>query len=153
MADRYGVNYIKTTDGNRDMIDVSVNGGRVRCSIDTYELVGATVDINDRILLAKVPSGAVILPQSTFVVDAITGLNDVDVGDANDPNGLADALDFSSAGSVAFDAIDAADWGKKLWELLGYTSDPGGMLDIAATCIAEPTGDGTITLVLFYSVD
>jgi hypothetical protein len=116
--------------------------------------VGATDAINDRLFFARLPSACRILPDSTIYHDGITGLTDVDVGDANDPNGLADAINLSSAGSaLVLEQVDLANYGLRLWELLGYTEDPGGQIDLCMTFITEPTGSGDIVVDLRYVID
>lgn len=155
MADRYGVQYTKTRDGSREMILVSKWKGRVRVCSDTYDLVAATVGINDRLFVAKIPSNAVLLPQSSVHFTALgAGAADVDFGDANDPDNLGDAIDMTAAGTVSLlEQVTVANHGKELWELLGYTTDPRRELDLFLTFKTEPAANGQISTFILYVVD
>lgn len=155
MTDRYGVQYSKTLDASREMIDVASWKGRVRVCADTYDLVAATVGINDRLFVAKIPSNAIIWPQSTVYFSALgAGCADVDFGDANDADNLADAIDMTNAGSASLiEQVAVEKIGKKLWELLGYTKDPMKELDLFLTFKGEPAANGKLSTVIFYSVD
>lgn len=150
----YGANYTKTRDGSREMINVANWHGRVRVMSDHIALVAASVGAGDTVYVAKLPSHAVLLPESTFYFDALTGASDVDFGDANDPNGLADAINMTSAGSAsAMEQVDIANYGKRLWELLGYSADPGGILNLYLTLNTDLTANGDLTSILYYVVD
>lgn len=155
MADRYGVQYTKTRDGTREMIPVSLWKGRVRVCADQYDLVAATVGINDRLFVAKIPSNAVLLPLSTVYFTALgAGCADVDFGDANDADNLGDAIDMTAAGSVSLlEQVTVANHGKRLWELLGYASDPARELDLFLTFKGEPAANGQISTFILYAVD
>ncbi len=155
MADRYGVQYTKTRDGSREMINVNKWKGRVRLCHDTYDLVAATVGINDRLYVAKIPSNAVLLPLSTVYFTALgAGAADVDFGDANDIDNLGDAIDMTAAGSASLiEQVTVANHGKELWELLGYTVDPKKELDLFLTFKTEPAANGQISTFILYTVD
>lgn len=154
MATHYGDQFTKTRDGSREFIDVAKWGGRVRTMIDHKALTAAGVATGEAVYFARLPSNAVIMPNSTVYHDALTGANAVDIGDASNPDGLATDLDVTAAGSkLLLEAIAIEDYGKKLWELLGYTADPKTQIDLYATMTGELTADGDITFVIYYTVD
>lgn len=151
----YGTQFTKTRDGSRDMIDVGKWKGRVRLCTDTYDVVGATVGLNDTCALAKIPSHAVILPQSQFSLSATLGAaTTVSLGAASAANALVNAEASTATFTVsAMKAVSIANVGKKLWEVLGYSSDPGGEIDLFVTFNVDPTANATLTLTLLYVVD
>jgi len=152
MTDYYGTEFTKTREP-RDMIDVAKNHGRVRIAIDEIE-VAAAYAATDRIFVAKLPSNAVLLPISTVYFDDLGTAPTLDFGDANDPNGLSTVIDASSAGSSSLlEAVGVEDYGKRLWELLGHSSDPGGLIDLFFTVVGDITAAGTVKTVIYYVVD
>lgn len=110
-----------------------------------------------QVFLGRVPSNAIILPQSLLTHTAITGLTDLDVGlyrngSVVDADVLADGLDVHLAGTKSpIASVGTADLGKRVWELAGLTSDPGGMYDVVATLKADAGADGTLVLSLIYA--
>ncbi len=50
-----------------------------------------------------------------------------------------------------FAAITVGDIGKRVWELLGLTFDPGREYDIVATMNNDATANGTIAAQIAYS--
>jgi len=108
---------------------------------------------NSTALMAIVPSKAIMLPESKIYHSAITGLNDLDFGDATNPDGLVDGISCVSAGSdSAIKAVAFTDYDKPLWELLGMASDPGGDIELFVTLNAAATTGGTIAVDLRYIV-
>ena len=138
----------------RELVSTQRKKGRVRTFSGKLTLP-ATVAAGDKGFLGELPSTARILPESTiYYSTGLTGLDDVDLGDANDPDGLVDGEDMSSAGScAAIKKLAIGDYGKQLWEMLGYTSDPGSELLLYLTFVAELTGSGTIFFDIRYVVD
>lgn len=152
MADFYGTEFTKTREP-RDMIDVAKNHGRVRCAIDEIEALDS-YSATDRIFLAKIPSNAVLLPTSTLYFDDLGTAPTLDFGDVVDPNGLATLISAATAGNASLlEAVDIADYGQRLWELLGHTSDPGGQIDLFLTVVGDITTTGTVKSIIFYVVD
>lgn len=108
--------------------------------------------IGSKLYLANVPSNAILSPLSAIYNAAITSLNDVDLGDAETADALVNGADFTSAGSVsAMDAVALADYGKPLWELLGHTEDPGGMIDLFLTLKAAAGAAGDVSFDLMWT--
>lgn len=154
MATWYGDEYTKTRDSTREFIGVGKWHGRVRTLIDHKALVGASVANGEKLYVAKLPSNAVLLPTSMVYHDALTGANAVTFGDANDANNLMAATDMTSAGSVsAMKSVAIENYGKELWALLGYSSDPKTQLDLFFTLAGELSADGDLTVVLQYVID
>ena len=142
-------------------------GGKVRAWIDTVE-VGAADTASSTYLLARLPSNAVPLPSSTLYWDDLTttGSPTVDVGVFNmtgnsqitdDPDALSNGHDVTSAGSGAALAAGAniSNFGLPLWDFVAsLTADPKVDLDIKAKLVdAAVAGGGTMTLVMYYTLD
>lgn len=109
---------------------------------DVIELSAAAA--NDTIFLGKFPSNTVLDPDGCicWFDDLGTGVT-VDVGDSSNADGLVDGQDVASAaGSFSLlKTVDVANYFKPLWAQLGYTSDPGGLLELYATILgAAATG-------------
>ena len=152
MVDFFGTEFTKTREP-RDMIPVGKSHGRVRINIDSIEATAAMA-ATDRIFLAKLPSDAVLLPESTLYFDDLGTAPTLDFGDDVDPNGLATLIDASAAGNVSLlEEVDVANYGQRLWELLGHASDPGGQIDLFLTIVGDIDAAGTITSIIFYVVD
>ena len=97
------------------------------------------------------------LSQSTIYHEAITTLADYDVGLYKDGAAasldlLANGLDLSSAGTKAMNAaVATADLGKRLWELLGLTLDPGVWYDVVGTMNAASTAAESLVAQLWWA--
>lgn len=87
--------------------------------------------IGDSISLAKLKSTALISESSAIWFDAFgTGVQ-LNIGDINYPTGLASALAIASAGNAnLWKGFAAADMGYPLWQALGYSADPGGIIEL-----------------------
>jgi len=118
----------------------------------------------DTMKMMRLPSAARISGLSNVDWDDLdsAGAPTMDVGVAsvgnnittNDPNGLSDAHDITSAGSE--NLIDNhADYGKALWEFVsGLTEDPGGELDIYVSFVDATTNiTGDVTVEVAYTLD
>lgn len=138
------------------LVKSSKKGGRVRSMLDTLTVPKESLDAGAVIFIARVPANAVLKTSSAVHHEAITSAADWDVGDENAPTGLLDAADLSSAGITALlSDVAPADLGKELWELLGYTANPGGTIDLYATCntASTHTGNKSISFEIDYVVD
>lgn len=113
--------------------------------------------INSLVYLARVPSNAILLPLSTLLHGAVTGVSDFDIGLYKDGalvdvDILADGLTLASAGSknvlasVATGAI-----GQRVWELAGAAYDPGSFYDIVGTLKAAATATAVIESFVYYA--
>lgn len=112
---------------------------------DTIELTAAP--INDTIWLGKFPSNTVLDPAGCMVwFDDLGTSVTLDIGDVNDPDGLTAAQDVATAaGSFnAMKTVGVENYFKPLWALLGYASDPGGLLELIGT-IKGGAATGTVS--------
>lgn len=124
--------------------------GRVNSAIATLAVANGD-SANSKLYVAKVPSWARIAPISTIRHSAITSLNDLDFGSDDDPDGLADGLDVSSAGTKsAVAAVAVGNLHKRLWELLGLAKDPVKEISLYLTMKAAATAAGTIQVELYF---
>lgn len=133
--------------------------GRVRAICTGPVAVANGDSIGSKLYLGKIPSNAVPIPgMATLKHGAITSVNDLDIGiekqdgTVADADLFADGIDVSSAGTKdPFAAIAVADIGKRVWELLGLTVDPGIEYNIVATLKVAATGAASIGGTIFYS--
>lgn len=151
----YGSGYPDPANTPVTVLDARVAEGNNKSNVSRVE-VSAAADIGSIYYLAKLPSNCILLPDSTLYHDALGTSVTLDIGDSNDPNGLASALDVAAAGNKAVMAAQNIDsYGKELWELLGYSEDPGGWLHIYATTAGAAVGGSAATMscVLRFAVD
>jgi len=157
----------KTTDlvaTKQTFVDSRYHYGRVRSTFDVVECNSGDT-ATSTYHLARLPSNAVILPSSTIYFDNIGGSTpttldlgvyavDANLSNADDPDGINDGIDVSSAGSASV-IKDFATSATALWDYVASeSSDPGGLLDIKAYLQDAVTdGAGSIALELFYVVD
>lgn len=127
---------------------------------DAYSKISVASDgIGSVHLLARLPSNARLKPGSTVYFSALTGLTDYDVGIGRDgvilagkQDYLVNGEDIHTAGNVLMlKNVAVGSLGKLLWEHAGYTSDPGGMLDIIGTVNAAASTTGTIEAFSYFS--
>lgn len=142
----------------------AVKAERAATIIDSTVEVAAGASAASIYTFVRIPSNARIHGLSRIagdVLDATANTPTLDLGfkavDGNitsDDDALNDGIDLSGS---AFDVRlikDHANSGKMAWEILGLSSDPGGLLDVTATIKdAAAAAGGTLTLTLAYSVD
>lgn len=160
-----GSRVITNADASPSVISApGTGGGAVRSWTETVE-TNADDSVSSTYLLARLPSNARIMGMSTVSWDdlATTGSPTIDIGVFNqsgksditdDPDGLTNGLDVTSAGSGSI-VNDIADYGKPLWDFVdGQTTDPVAVLDVKATLAdAAITQAGTITVEILYTLD
>lgn len=115
-------------------------------------LVGDLV-ANDQIFVGRIPSNAILLPQSTIQHGALTGLTQLHVGftTAGRANKLANALDCALAGTKnPLAALPVAELLNRVWQHAGFTSDPGTELDIILTAINANTAAAGLYINMLY---
>lgn len=141
----------------QDQPPVSHNGGRVRTVID--HMVSVDLAENATILMARLPSNAVLHPQSEVHFDDMgTGVT-LDIGTANatggtdDPDAINAGIDVASAAGSAALFANITDHGKALWELAGLSSDPGGNIDVYGSLVDANPDAGDLSWCLYYSID
>jgi len=158
-----GTTYVRYGDGVKDPAAVrpasSIDAeGAVRCA---YSKVTAAADeqSGSTHILARLPSNARILPASTIFFAALTGITTYGIGLGvagavvnSKTSTLNSGLDIHTAGNAVIGAaLAAGSRGKKLWDLAGYTSDPGGMIDIIGTTGADASAGGAIEAFIVYA--
>lgn len=115
----------------------------------------AADDPGQKYYIAKLPGTAVLSAASTRRHAAVTGLNDVDLGDSKTPDALLDGASFASAAAapVALFGANPDDvaYQEPLWKLLGYTSDPGEV-DLFFTAKADVAADVDVEIDLIFSL-
>lgn len=147
-------------------VKVGKLGGRIRCAVDSFEVLGADIDADgDTVKLCRLPSNAI--PLSVVMhYDALgtnsafnVGLYTTD-GTLVDEDAFASAETTSAAGGTTANllaeagAVPVAMIGKELWEWAGAAADPGGHYDIVLTQTATVTdADGTVGFVIQYAID
>lgn len=130
------------------MVPVALRGGSDRVFVrDTIELATAVAQ-NDLISLGKIPSKAIINPVTSIIwFDDLGTSVTMDVGSLAAENALVAAQDVATAaGSCSvMKSVDVANLFKPLWELLGLSADPGGMIELFAKLEGADPGTGTVT--------
>ncbi|MCD0419482.1 hypothetical protein LOC51_19885 [Rubrivivax sp. JA1024] len=116
-----------------------------------------------KVLLGELPADAILDPSSTIYFGAITGASDNDIGVAYGNGGamiVADCIvnghTFASAGSTTLAAATGsgvatpANQVKRIWELAGLASNPGGNLALWLTLNAAATAAADINANIRY---
>ena len=129
---------------------------------DIISLEVATTDsIGSTKRFFRVPSNAVITGldvkgDAATAGAADIGLCDISSGAAVSAALFGSAVSFASALNTWTDvqteatSTDIDKSGKKLWELLGLTSDPGKAYDVTATLTTAWTAAGTVAMRIQY---
>jgi len=132
--------------------------GRGRCIV-TGTIVAANGDsIASKHYLGKIPSHAIILPDSSLIHGAITGLTSYHIGlELNgavvDVDCLAAALDLSTAGTKTLTALLVASGiGKQVWQVAAAPRDPGVVYDVVGVMNAAATASANLELFLKYLI-
>ena len=138
--------------------------GRVRVTVDTVT-TNSDDSATSTYTLARIPSHAIILPQSTLYWDdlATSGSPTLDIGlfktnsaeqsFTNDVDALSNGHDCTSAGSGSV-ISDHANSGLPAWDYIAsVTADPKGLLDVKVSILdAAIDTAADITLSLIYAV-
>ena len=159
MAD---LDYTLRSDIRRDNVATIGSGeaGNTK-KVATTKSVTARSD-GDTLKLLTLPSNARIHGDSLVSWDDLAssgsptmdiGIGSVDSNLTSDPDALLNGLDVTGAGTNKL-VSDHANYGKKLWELAGLSSDPGGEIDIYASFVDAATNvTGDVTLEVEYTLD
>lgn len=155
---RYGLNgAAKLQDFPPGLAFAGNHGGRVRQITDRIAALPNGASIASIIYLGKVPSSAVLNPASEIWWGAAGASVTLNIGDPNDDDALATLIDISSAGSskIMEAAAISASAGKRLWELLGRTSDPDQDIDLIAKIAGAAVSTATAAFAwnILYSND
>ena len=130
--------------------------GVQRVAQGTIELAAGDSNDNDIVMLAPIPSNAVISAiqigtdtfggSCTFNVGIYTS-----AGVVKDEDCFASAVaDAAAMADVRFEAADINTAGKAIWEIAGDSSDPGGHYYIAATMAAAGGTEGDMSFCIHY---
>jgi hypothetical protein len=152
--------YVVTDES--DVMAANANGaGSLRRMIVSFE-VAAADDDGSVYRIAQIPAHSIIT-NVQIANDAITGGNDYDIGFYGtdygavvDVDELADGLDLSSAhvsGSElsGISAVDVANRGKQVYDLLGLTAQTRAeAYDLAVTANTAGSAAGTVTVIVDY---
>lgn len=132
--------------------------GTVRQMLDRAT-VPANFANDDFIAFGAIPSTAVIMPISFAQVSAGLGAGRTLAFRVRDRNGnigptlIAAAADASAAGKRDIVTRPVAEWGRQLWFLAGFTTNPGGRLTLEAVLSggAGPASAWDIGVNVFYT--
>ena len=134
--------------------------GRVRYMVDTVE-ASANAAVGSKYYLGKIPSNAVVIPAMSKAswddLHAGAGSPTVSIGaktssGSGSDTALMAATSVTTAGTGTLGSTDIANYGKRVWELAGLSSDPGGKMDVYAIIAGNLIDTaGTITVAIGYS--
>jgi len=141
------------------MTDASLLTGVTRIAQGTLELAAGDSTDNDIVMLAPIPTGASITSlkigtdtfgnSCTFNVGLYTS-----AGVVKDEDCFATSVaDAGAMTDVRFEAADLNTGSKKLWELAGDSTDPGGYFYVAITFNATGGTAGTLAWNINYVVN
>ena len=133
--------------------------GVLRTAHGSVELAAGDSTDNDIVMLAPIPSNAAV-PTLFIGSDTFGGSCTFNVGiyktdgTVKDEDVFATSVaDAAAMADVRFEAADLDTGSKKLWELAGDSSDPGGYFYIAITFNATGGTAGTLNWNITYVVD
>jgi hypothetical protein len=133
--------------------------GVLRTAHGSVELAAGDSTDDDIVMLAPIPSNAAV-PQLFVGSDTLGGSCTFNVGIYETDGTVKDEDVFASSvadeaalADVRFEAADLNTASKKLWELAGDTSDPGGYYYVAITFNATGGTAGTLAWNINYIVN
>jgi len=133
--------------------------GVIRVAQGTIELAAGDSDNDDIVMLAPIPSNATV-PQLFVGSDTLGGSCTFNVGIHTSSGTVKDEDVFASAVSdeaamadVRFEAANIDTAGKKMYELAGDSTDPGGYYYVSATMAAAGGTAGTMSFNIHYIVN
>ena len=133
--------------------------GVVRTAHGQVELAAGDSTDNDIVMLAPIPSNAAV-PQLFVGSDTFGGSCTFNVGiyqtdgTVKDEDVFASSVaDAAALTDVRFEAADLNTGSKKLWELAGDSTDPGGYFYVAITFNATGGTAGTLAWNINYVVN
>lgn len=115
--------------------------------------------------LGYIPTAAVIDPASLVYSSGISGLTSMSCGFGANPQPvsfqigtwsaqpavLVSAASWASSGSYSLvSAVSVADYTEQVYQLLGLSLDPGGVVEVNCTVNTGPSAGGTLQFVLKY---
>ena len=124
------------------ILDPGLNGGTVRCMVDTYVGLGTESSAETIAMCGELPVGARIL-DVTVILKAVGGTPDI--GDAEDPDRYVDEATDNAV--TRLNNVAGAGYEVDMTT----TSTPDNQ--ILVTLDAAVTASGIITVVVFYTVE
>ena len=121
--------------------------GVVRVAQGTVSLATGDSDDNDIVMLAPIPSNAVV-SQLFIGSDTLGGSCTFNVGIYT-----STVADEAAMTDLRFEAADINTAGQQLWQLAGDSEDPGGYFYIAATMAAAGGTAGDMSFNIHYVIN
>ena len=161
MADFYATTYPDPTKAQR-LVDEKA--ARVRISPIDMTTAAAVVATADRLLLCRIPTNARLIDLGQVSYSAFGGAAAINLGFDHPKMTAAErtaaatklwaAQSIVAAGSrkVMFAQV-LADLSKRVWQVAGLASDPGGEIDIVATVTTATAAIGTIHGEVTFTTD
>lgn len=162
-----GYTNANSTASNPIAVGVITAAGRVK-QIASTVAVGSSDSATSLYNVGKIPLSAIIDPSSLVYGTGIAGLTSMSCGfGANpqpasiqiptwsaSPSLLVSAQDWHTAASFSLVSnVSTANYGKKVWQLLSLSADPGGVVDVNCTVNNGPSATGTLQFFLKYNSD
>lgn len=139
--------------------DVAELHGRLRIAQGTVELAAGDSDDDDVVMLAPIASNATV-PHLYIGSDTFGGSCTFNVGIyttagvVKDEDVFATAVaDAAALADVRHEVANIDTCGKKMYELAGDSTDPGGFYYVAATMSAAGGTIGTMSFIIHYVID
>jgi len=126
------------TASPKTQLDASRHNGRLRISADNFTIANG-VTTGSTYTCHRLPRDAVIWDLQLFIETAAVDIADLDFGCSNDDDALVDGYDTNATGGWhdlwGHGTVTAAEMGKPLWELCGYSNreDAPAMIDLLYT--------------------
>jgi hypothetical protein len=145
------------------LADPGEGGGKLRKWAETLE-TGAADSTTSTYLIARLDSNARIFGGSVISHDTLGSTTATfDIGTyntgsvtyfTNSSTAINDGIVCSTSGTKDF-IKDRANWGKRLWELMGLSTDPKCQVDIKLSLEDAhlSSGAGTVTVEIEYATD
>ena len=155
---------LQATERGTDAVVSHGLAGSVKCKVSTIE-TGAADSATSTYDFCDLPTNARILGSSRAYWDDLStdtasgstldiGFFDIDGNITDNDDALNDGLDLTAASTGSILIKDRANYGKRVWELNGEASDPGGAVKLVGTIKdAALTTAGTITVEVYYIID
>lgn len=142
---------LSATTGQRAAPDYTTARGVVHRTAGRVD--NASADSNgSKYVLATLPSACVLLVEDSIVDLQNWGYAAATIGDPSDTDSLLASVTISGESDVrALGAHADSNWNKPLWEALGMSEDPGGLIELAIHTAAGATGDGYATFDLRWA--
>ncbi|HZU87928.1 MAG TPA: hypothetical protein VE993_01600 [Stellaceae bacterium] len=153
----------KNTATNPVAVDEIFAAAHAKAILSTIA-VNSTDSANSIYHVGFIPTNAVIDPSSLVYGSGITGLTSMSCGFGANPQvanplgtwaaapaALVSAQDWHTAASFSLvQAVSVTNYEQQVFQLLGLTLDPGGVVEVYCTVNTGPSAAGTLQFVLKY---